>query len=285
MIPSPRPTPDGADAPPGASGRVAPLGSVSEGSVKVDGADAAALLASNRRRRSIRRWVAIATLPLTLAALLFVGKVLSMYAYAHQAITTYVVGDYSGSTTAAESQELLNWFEQYKAPYNVGTALAGAEDLDGARAKLEEALTLAQGLEVCAVRVNLAIVIERQGDAAVTSGDGAAAAELYAEGLLITAETPEECNSEQADSQSPDPDRSMSETLEDLEDRLQEKQQQNQQQPPPGGDEGDEQEQPSTPDQDKLDELQKRLEQGAEEREQNQQSDEEGPGGGTDKPW
>lgn len=251
---------------------------------------ATALLASNRRRRSIRRWVAIGTLPLTLAALLFVGKMLSMYAYAHQSVTTYVVGDYSGSTTAAQAQEFLNWFEPFKAPYNVGTALAGSEKLDEARAKLEEALPLAHGLEVCAVRVNLAIVIERQGDAALTGGDGPGAAALYGEGLLVTAETPEECNSEDADSQSPDPDRSMNDTLEDLQDRLQEKQQQSQQQEPPPsegeeGDKGDEQEKPAQPDQDKLDEIQKKLEEGAEERDQDQQGDEESPGGGTDKPW
>src|SRR3954453_12747208 len=88
---------------------------------------AAALIAANRRRRRIRRWVIIGTLPLTLAALLFVGKLLSMYAFAHQAITSYVVDDYAGSKTAAERQEFLNWFEPYKAPYNVGTALAGSE--------------------------------------------------------------------------------------------------------------------------------------------------------------
>ncbi|WP_300268206.1 hypothetical protein [Microbacterium sp.] len=243
---------------------------------------AAALIASNRRRRSIRRWVMIGTLPLTLAALLFVGKVLSMYAFAHQAITSYVADDFAGSTTAAQGQEFINWFQPFVAPYNIGTALAGSEDLDGARAKLEEALPLAHGLEVCAVRVNLAIVIERQGDAAVTTGDGTAAAELYGEALLITAETPEECSSEEADQQSPDPDRSMGDTLDDLEDRLQEKQQQ----PPPAeGEEEEEQEQPSQPEQDKLDELQEKLDQGAEEREQNQQGDDDGPGGGTDKPW
>lgn len=244
---------------------------------------AAALIAANRRRRSIRRWVAIGTLPLTLAALLLVGKMLSMYAFAHQAITSYVVDDYAGATGAARGQEFLNWFEPYKAPYNVGTALAGAEDLDGARAKLEEALPLAHGLEVCPVRVNLAIVIERMGDAAVAEGDGAAGAELYREALLLTAETPEECNSPEADEQSPDPDRSMSDTLEDLEDRLQEKQQQTQQPPPPPEDEEGEREQ--QPGQDQLDELQERLEQGTEERDQHQQGDEDGPGGGTDKPW
>lgn len=247
---------------------------------------AAALLAANRRRRSIRRWVVIGTLPITLAALLFVGKLLSMYGFAHQAISTYVVGDYSGSTSAAQGQEFLNWFEPFKAPYNVGTALAGAEDLDGARAKLEEALPLASGFEVCAVHVNLALVIERQGDAARADGDGPGAAQLYGEALLVTAETPEECNSDEADSQSPDPDRDMSDTLDDLEDRLQEKQRQSAQDEQQNLDDGEdqEQEQPQQPDQDKLDELQEKLDQGAEERQQNQ-GDEDGPGGGTDKPW
>ncbi|WP_417512258.1 hypothetical protein [Microbacterium sp.] len=241
----------------------------------------AALLAANRRRRRIRSWVLIGTLPLTLAALLFVGKLLSMYGFAHQAISTYVVGDYSGSASAAQSQDFLNWFEPYKAPYNLGTALAGAEELDAARSKLEEALPLASGLEVCAVRVNLALVIERQGDAARADGDGPGSVQRYGEALKVTAETPEECNSEEADQQSPDPDRSMSDTLGELQARLQEKQQQSDQQQNP--DQGDEQQQ-TQPNQDKLDELQKKLEQGAEERQQNE-GDEDAPGGGTDKPW
>ncbi|WP_460802758.1 hypothetical protein [Microbacterium sp. GXF6406] len=246
---------------------------------------ATALLASNRRRRSIRRWVTIATLPLTLAALLFVGKLLSMYAFAHQAVSTYVVDDYAGSTTAAQGQEFLNWFQPFIAPYNVGTALAGAEELDEARTKLEEALPLAAGLEVCAVHVNLAIVIERQGDAALGDGDGPGAAQLYGEALLVTAQTPKECESDEADGQSPDPDRSMSDTLEQLQERLQEKQQQSeQQQEQPDDQGGGEQEQPQQPQQDKLDELQQKLEQGAEERQQ-QNGGDEGPGGGTDKPW
>ncbi|MGL3148861.1 hypothetical protein ACSS7Z_00745 [Microbacterium sp. A82] len=248
--------------------------------------EAAALIASNRRRRTVRRWVMIGTLPLTLAALLFVGKLLSMYAFAHQAVTSYVVADYAGAQAAAEGQEFLNWFEPYKAPYNVGTALAGADELDRARVKFEEALPLANGLEVCAIRVNLALVIERQGDAALDDGDGIGATDLYGQALLITAETPKECNSDEADRQSPDPDRSMQDSLDELGDRLQEKQQQSQQPPPEGqGDEGGEEDQPQQPDQDKLDELQEKLEQGAEEREQNQQGEQDAPGGGTDKPW
>ncbi|WP_226533832.1 hypothetical protein [Microbacterium paraoxydans] len=241
---------------------------------------AAALLRSNRRRRRVRRWVAIGTLPLTLAALFFVGKLLSMYAFAHQAITAYVVDDFAGSEAAARGQDFLNWFEPYKAPFNIGTALGAAEQLPQARAELEEALSLATGLEVCGVRINLALVVERMGDAARADGDGVTATQLYGEALTIIAETPEECHSEGAQEQSSDPQRDMSDTLDGAEDRLKQKQQEQdqQQQPPPS--QPDEDEQPS---EDKLQDLQDKLEQGTQERDQQLGDD---PGGsGTDKPW
>ncbi|UNK70809.1 hypothetical protein [Microbacterium sp. H1-D42] len=249
-------------------------------------ADAAAeLLAVNRRRRSIRRWVAIATLPLTLAALLFVGKLLSMYAFAHESISSFVAGGYAESESAARGQDVLNWFEPFKAPYNIGTAMAGAEKLPEARAELEEALPLATGLDVCAVRINLSLVMERQGDAAQADGDAVAAAEFYGEALQMTVETPEECSSDDAQNQSPDPNRDMSDTLKDNQQRQQEKQQQSQQNPDQGEqpqepDQSDPQDRPSQSD---LDDIEDRLNQGAQDRED--QQDGEGGGGGTDKPW
>ncbi len=249
-------------------------------------AAATALLASNRRRRRIRRWIAIGTLPLTLAALLLVGKLLSMYAFAHQSVADYLVDDYAGSESAARGQEFLNWFEPYKAPFNVGTALAGAEKLPEARAKLEEALQLAHGLEVCGVRINLALVVERMGDAARADGDGAKAAELYAEALTITAETPPECDSDEAQKQSSDPQRDMKKTSDDLEDRLKQKQQEQQEQQQPQQDpqeKPEEQPQPQ-PAPEKLEDLKEKLEQGTQERDQQQGGDEPG-GSGTDKPW
>lgn len=242
---------------------------------------AAALLRSNRRRRSIRRWVAIGTLPLTLAALFFVGKLLSMYAFAHQAVTAYVVDDYAGSEASARGQEFLNWFEPYKAPFNIGTALGAAEKLPEARAKLEEALELAHGLEVCGVRINLALVVERMGDAARADGDGATAAQLYGEALTITVETPEECKSDEAQEQSSDPERDMSDSLEGTEERLKQKQQEQEQEPQPLEPQPEDEE--PQPSEDKLEDLQDKLEQGTQERDQQQNDD---PGSsGTDKPW
>ncbi|MFJ4172627.1 hypothetical protein [Microbacterium sp. NPDC089696] len=244
---------------------------------------ASALLASNRRRRRIRRWIAIGTLPLTLAALLFVGKLLSMYAFAHQSISAYVVDDFSASESAARGQEFLNWFEPYKAPFNVGTALAGAERLPEARAKLEESLDLATGLEVCSVRINLALVIERMGDAARADGDGATAAQLYGDALTVTTEMPEECDSEEAQQQSSDPSRDMQDSKDGLEDRLKQKQQEQEQEQPSDQEEQPQDQPEPQPSEDKLEELKDKLEQGTQERDQQQGGDE--PGSGTDRPW
>ncbi|REJ06398.1 tetratricopeptide repeat protein [Microbacterium bovistercoris] len=248
---------------------------------------ASALLAANRRRRRIRRWIAIGSIPLVIAGLVLVAKLLSMYAFAHQSISAYVTGDYAGSEAAAHGQSWWNVFEPYKAPFNSGTALAGADRLPEARADLEDALTLAKGLEVCDVRINLAIVVERMGDAEQAGGDAAKAAELYGEALEITVDTPKECDSEQAQQQSSDPSRDMGDTLDDLEDRLQKKQQQGQQQPEQGqGGDGQTEQQP---DQGKLDDIEDKLGQGQQDREDQLggggSGDDEGAGSGTDKPW
>lgn len=245
---------------------------------------AAALLAANRRRRRIRRWIAIGSIPLVLAAVLFVGKLLSMYAFAHQSITSFVTGGYAESEEAARGQDWANWFEPFKAPYNLGTAQAGSEQLDAARDALEEALPQATGLNVCYVRINLSLVIERQGDAAVAAGEAATAAERYGEALEITVETPQECNDDEAQQQSPDPNRDMSDTLEQNQQRQQQKQQQQNQQQPDQGEEPENQQEQEQPSQEQLDEIEKKLNQGQQERED--QLDEGDPGsGGTDKPW
>lgn len=252
-------------------------------------AAAAALLHVNRRRRRIRRWVAIATLPITIAALLLAGKLLSMYVLAHQSITHFVTDAYAESESAARGLDVANWFVPFIAPYDIGTAMAGAEKLPEARAELERALPLAQGMEVCYVRINLSLVMERQGDAAQTAGDAARAAEFYGEALTMTLETPEECSDEDAQSQSPDPERDMSDTLDDNQQRQQQKQQQSQQDPdrgeqPQQPDQGEaEDEQPSQSD---LDEIEKKLNQGDQDREsQLGDQGDQGSGGGTDKPW
>ncbi|GAB6856021.1 hypothetical protein [Microbacterium xylanilyticum] len=255
----------------------------------VEGPDAAAhaLLAANRRRRAVRRWIAWGSLPLILVALLFVGKLVSLYAFAYQSITAYVAGDYTGSVSAAQGLDPANWFEPYKAPFDQGVGLAESGKLAAGQKKFEESLKLAHGLEVCAVRFNLALVLEREGDAAADKQDHVTALEFYARALQVNAERPKECDSKQAQEQSPDPQRDMGQSNKDQKDRLQQKQQdQQQQQNSDQQPQKQDPQQPPQPDQGKLDELQKKLQQGEQERQQNQQDGtDDGGSSGTDKPW
>ncbi|MBS1698474.1 MAG: hypothetical protein JST25_08770 [Actinobacteria bacterium] len=238
----------------------------------------------------MRRWIAWGSLPLVLVAVLFVGKLVSLYAFAYQSIVSYVAGDYTGSVSAAEGLNPANWFEPYKAPFDQGVGLAESGRLAVGQKKFEESLKLAHGLEVCAVRFNLALVLEREGDAAADQQDHVTALEFYAQALQVNAERPKECDSEQAQQQSPDPQRDMGQSNKDQKDRLQQKQQDQEQQQDSDQQQDPKQQDPTAPpqpDQDKLDELQKKLQQGEQERQQNQQDngDDGGSSGGTDKPW
>jgi hypothetical protein len=238
------------------------------------------LVAANRRRLRVRRILLIASAPLLLAVLLFAGKVLSMYAFAHQAIAAYAAGDYSGTVQAARGQEPVNIFEPYKAPFNVGVGLADAGQLDAARLSFEQALSLATGLEQCAVRVNLAIVLERIGDAALADGDGAAATMAWQEALAVSQDAPPDCHSEQANEQSPDPQRDMGETLDEQQQGLKEKLDDS-----TAPDQGEEDPQDG-PDGDQLDDIKDQLEQGAQDRDEHDaQQDGDDGGSGTDRPW
>lgn len=242
------------------------------------GGGPSALIARNRRRARLRRVLLWIVVPIAILALLVPVRIVSMYAFAHRSITAYVAGDAAGAAAAARAQEPFNPFEPYKAPYNLGDALALSGDLAGARAAFERALPLAPGLEACAVHINLGITIERMGDRARQAGDEAAARRLYAEGLAAVADTPEQCRSEEADPHTPDPDRSAGQSLDDLEERLRQKQQPPPPQPSPDPSDGEDR-----PSDDQLQELEDKLQQGDGER---QQQGDDGPAGPeTDKPW
>lgn len=240
------------------------------------GADQAA------RRRRARLWIALASLPVALVALGLVAKILTMYAFAHTSIASHVRGDAPAAIAAAEGLQPLNWFEPWKAPYDLGVGLARGERLGESRAEFERALPLATGLDVCPVRINLALVIERMGDAA-RADDPAAASELYDEALAVTLSAPEQCRSDEARAQSPDPSRDPAEALDSLADRLREKQRD---EPPSDSPEDGGQEPPEQPGEGDLGEIEDRLQDGQEARDERERDQEGGSGApGVDKPW
>lgn len=248
--------------------------------------------AARRRRRRLR--ITLATLPLSLVAALLVVKLLSMYGLAHAAILNVAAANYEASTAASRWLQPLNFFERYKAPFNLGVGLASEGRAAEARELFEEALPLAHDMEVCGIRVNLAIVIEMQGDEARAAGDLPTSLLYFREAATVVQETPAECRSEESDKSSSDPRRSLGDALDELErdlnDKIQEGEGTPPEQPDPGegdqpsgGGEG-EQEQPQGPSPEQLDLLDQQLKQGERER---QSGGPNGPGGGggTDRPW
>ncbi|WP_221584729.1 hypothetical protein [Microbacterium sp. G2-8] len=248
----------------------------------------AALRDATRKRQRARLWIALVSAPVVLLALALVVKILAMYAFAHQSIEAYVRGDAPQTVAAAQHLQPLNWFEPWKAPYDLGVGYGLDEQLPEARAEFERALPLASGLDVCPVRTNLAITIERMGDAA-RAADPAGAAALYGEALQITLDTPKECRSEEAREQSPDPQRDPEETLDQLEERLTQKQQgqpeeeqQDEGEEQPSPEEQDEQKGPSEGD---LEDIEEKLQNGQRERDERDESQEGGAEPGVDRPW
>lgn len=257
---------------------------------------AIALLEQNRARRRVRRIIGWCAIPVLLIALLFVGKLLSMYAFAHFAIVSDAGGDAEGTVRAANGQLPANWFEQYKAPFNIGVGLASGDDLEGARARFEEALPLASGLEVCPVQENLTLVVEAMGDEAAAAGLPQDARTYWLEALELVSTVPEGCHTDEADAASSDPSRSMRSELATTEQRIREKLNPPESSSGSDGDEGDGQGDSSNegdadedqadggPSEDQLDQIQDLLDDGDKERDARNDGD-DGQGGGTDRPW
>lgn len=254
-------------------------------------ARATEIIESNRKRKRVRKWIALCSIPLVLTAAVVSGKILSMYMFAHFTVTAHVSGDAEGTIRNAEWLSPLNWFEPFIATYDLGTGLAAGVKLEDARVRLEEALPLAVGsLQECAVRMNLTLVIEAQGDVKKEADDTEGARSFWLDALDALEQQPDTCNTPQADEASPDKDRSMKQTIEVTDARIREKLNPPEQDPPPsGGEDGKENQSdgPPPPPDDKIDQIEEQLEQGADEREGSGggSGDQSGGGGGVEKPW
>ncbi|WP_258060753.1 hypothetical protein [Arthrobacter sp. 4R501] len=147
------------------------------------------------RRRRLLWWSALpALLVLCLAA-----KMLSVGILADTAARSFAAGDSGGVADAAGGLRTANFIEPHKAPFAEGDGLFLAGDFAAARQRFEEALSLAGPADECVVRVNLALTIERLGDAEAKTEDAKAAARLFAEGVAVVEGAPEGCFASAAD--------------------------------------------------------------------------------------
>lgn len=253
---------------------------------------AADFLQRNRQRRKTRRWIGYASLPVILAVMVLVAKLLSMYAAAHMAIAAHLTGDGSGAARAAQWQYPLNFFEPFKAPFNNGVGLSDNGQYPAARAEFEKALDLVTGLEECAVRINLSLTIEHLGDAKDKAGDAYAAKKLYDEAMLALLEGPKDCNDPKANESSSDPNRDVTQQQQQQQERLKQKQDEQEQKQNPQPDPGnpDPEPQPNDPKENgpsegQLEKLKEQLESGQQERDDIGRDDDPWSENETDKPW
>lgn len=147
--------------------------------------------AALRRRRRAMVW----GLPFSLVALLVAAKLISMVLVGQATVAKYEDADYEGALNSAQQQKILNVIEQWKAPYSTGTTYLQLGLNDEARAELESALPLAGGIDQCPVRSNLAIAIERQGDAMLDAGDSEGARDHWTQALAVLEQQPRNARS------------------------------------------------------------------------------------------
>lgn len=140
-------------------------------------------------------------------------------------------GNYSAAQESADRFLDMSPFERHKGHFAAGTALAGDGALDDAETELETALSTAPARDECAVRVNLALVQEGQGDAFRDAEDVDAANDRYDAARTTLTEAPEDCR----------PDGSpQDEEMDSQEQRVDDSQEEMNNPSPSGGEEGSE---------------------------------------------
>ncbi|MGP4032209.1 hypothetical protein [Pseudarthrobacter sp. 1C304] len=160
-----------------------------------------------RRRRHLLLW---STIPVLLALLVAV-KLLSAAWFAGRAGDAFSRADVPAAESAASALGFANILEPHKAPFAAGDAMALRGEYGGARGAFEAALAAAPPADECRIRANLALSIERLGDAGSAGGtpagpDEAAgpyeaagpdardeALRLYLEALAVVDAAPDGC--------------------------------------------------------------------------------------------
>jgi tetratricopeptide (TPR) repeat protein len=146
-------------------------------------------------RLRMRKRLALWSLPFVLALALVSAKLLTMVAFGDEAIRAYVSGNVTGTENAGERLEFVNLIEPHKAPFARGDARVLAGDYDGARQAFEEALGLAprDSRESCQIRVNLALSLEKLGQAAQTAGKADLAKQYFDRVQQVVNDAPPGC--------------------------------------------------------------------------------------------
>jgi hypothetical protein len=161
-------------------------------------------------------------LPFTVIATVVAVKLIGMVLISGQVAAAFEKQDYASATSLARWLTVVNVIDPWKAHFAVGDGLAGQGLDPDAQGEFETALGLAAPRDQCPVRVNLSLVLERQGDAVIeqdaSKRDEASA--FYDEALEVIDDAADSCRQPSATGED-----GTDEQLSDSEERLTEKKQ------------------------------------------------------------
>ena len=143
-------------------------------------------MAGRRKRRLL--WAALPAAVVLAASV----KLLSLAPLGAAAEDAFGDGNAPALAAAADWLGILNLVEPYKADFARGDAYALRGDFEAARTSFERALRGAPESDGCRIRVNLALSIEKLGDARRNT-DGVAAKAFYLDALAVIKAAPPGC--------------------------------------------------------------------------------------------
>ncbi len=155
-------------------------------------------------RLRLRRRLLVFSAPLVVVALLAVVKMMSVVLAGNAAESHFAERNLGALRNDVSTLSVFNVIEPAKAPFAAGTLAVLENRLDDAYARFSEALSRTGAAQSCPVRINLALVRERQGDIEAWEGRPDAARDRYRSALTLVAEAPQGCFENNTD---PDPER------------------------------------------------------------------------------
>ncbi len=152
-------------------------------------------------RLALRRRLISWSIGPAVVALLIAVKLLTMTAAANQAVDGFFAAAAQTVFEAADRMSFVNLVERHKAPFARGDGFVLAGDLNSAREQFELALGLApaDSVDSCQIRVNLALALEKLGDAARAAGDEAKAKDYWTRTKAVADAAPDGCFQPPAD--------------------------------------------------------------------------------------
>jgi hypothetical protein len=144
-------------------------------------------------RLRLRRRLLVFSAPVAIVALVASIKMISVVVAGNSAATDFAQGDISTLRDDVSVLSVLNVLEPLKAPYAGGSLAVLEGRLDQADARYSEVLSRISAAQSCAVRVNLELIRETQGDLAARDLRGALAHERYSSASTLVEEADSGC--------------------------------------------------------------------------------------------